>query len=161
MKRMTKDRMQERNIIGGAMATVISPFVEFYRPLLPFIILAIILIAADTRFGVEASIKRGETFRPSRMMRRAINKLVDYICWITLAGVVGNAFGTVLGIPVLSALILLVVYGIELTSCFNNYFEFKGINKKINIWKLFGKKELEGVIEDKPKDEDKGNRQHE
>ena len=83
------------------------------------------------------------------MMRRAINKLVDYICWITLAGVVGNAFGTILGIPILSALILLVVYGIELTSCFNNYFEFKGINKQINIWKLFGKKELDGVFEDK------------
>ena len=145
--------MQERNIISGAMATVISPFVEFYQALAPFLILALVLIVADTRFGVEASIKRGETFRPSRMMRRAINKLVDYICWITLAGVVGNAFGSVLGIPVLSALILLVVYGIELTSCFNNYFEFKGINKQINIWKLFGKKELEGVIEDK-KDKD-------
>lgn len=149
---MIKDRMQERNIISGAMATVISPFVEFYQALLPFLILAVVLIVADTRFGVEASIKRGEAFRPSRMMRRAINKLVDYICWITLAGVVGNAFGTVLGIPILSALILLVIYGIELTSCFNNYFEFKGINKQINIWKLFGKKELEGVIEDKQKE---------
>ena len=135
------------------MGTMISPFVEFYRPLLPFLLLAIVLIGADTRFGVEASLKRGETFRPSRMMRRAINKLVDYICWITLAGVVGNAFGSVLGIPILSALILLVIYGIELTSCFNNYFEFKGINKQINIWKLFGKKELEGVIEDKNKEE--------
>lgn len=144
------------------MATVISPFVEFYQALLPFLILAVVLIVADTRFGVEASIKRGETFRPSRMMRRAINKLVDYICWITLAGVVGNAFGTVLGIPILSALILLVVYGIELTSCFNNYFEFKGINKQINIWKLFGKKELEGVFEDKPKDDEhQSNSKHE
>ena len=146
---MIKERMQERNIISGAMAALISPFVEFYQALLPFLILAVVLIVADTRFGVEASIKRGETFRPSRMMRRAINKLVDYICWITLAGVVGNAFGTILGIPILSALILLVVYGIELTSCFNNYFEFKGINKQINIWKLFGKKELDGVFEDK------------
>lgn len=158
---MIKGRMQERNIISGAMATVISPFVEFYQALLPFLILAVVLIVADTRFGVEASIKRGEAFRPSRMMRRAINKLVDYICWITLAGVVGNAFGTILGIPILSALILLVVYGIELTSCFNNYFEFKGINKKINIWKLFGKKELEGVFEDKEQDDEhQSNSQH-
>ena len=141
--------MQERNIISGAMATFISPFVAFYQALSPFLILALVLIIADTRFGVEASLKRGETFRPSRMMRRAINKLVDYICWITLAGVVGNAFGTILGIPILSALILLVIYGIELTSCFNNYFEFKGINKRINIWKLFGKKEIAEVLEDK------------
>ncbi|MBR2030639.1 MAG: phage holin family protein [Alistipes sp.] len=152
--------MQERNIISGAMATVISPFVEFYQALLPFLILALVLIVADTRFGVEASVKRGETFRPSRMMRRMINKFVDYICWITLAGVVGNAFGTVLGIPILSALILLIVYGIELTSCFNNYFEFKGVNKKINIWKLFGKQELENIIEDK-KDEDQSDSESE
>lgn len=144
------------------MATVISPFVEFYQALLPFLILAVVLIVADTRFGVEASVKRGETFRPSRMMRRAINKFVDYICWITLAGVVGNAFGTVLGIPILSALILLVIYGIELTSCFNNYFEFKGVNKRINIWKLFGKKELEEVFEDKQQDDEhQSNSQHE
>ena len=145
--------MQERNIISGAMATVISPFVEFYQALMPFLILALVLIVADTRFGVEASMKRGETFRPSRMMRRAINKLVDYICWITLAGVVGNAFGTILGIPVLSALILLVIYGIELTSCFNNYFEFKGINKRINLWKLLGRKDVEAALEDKPNKE--------
>ena len=159
---MIKERMQERNIISGAMATVISPFVEFYQALLPFLILAVVLIVADTRFGVEASVKRGETFRPSRMMRRAINKFVDYICWITLAGVVGNAFGTVLGIPILSALILLVIYGIELTSCFNNYFEFKGVNKRINIWKLFGKKELEEVFEDKQQDDEhQSNSQHE
>lgn len=157
---MIKERMQERNIISGAMATVISPFVEFYQALLPFLILALVLIVADTRFGVEASVKRGETFRPSRMMRRMINKFVDYICWITLAGVVGNAFGTVLGIPILSALILLIVYGIELTSCFNNYFEFKGVNKKINIWKLFGKQELENIIEDK-KDEDQSDSESE
>ena len=134
------------------MATVISPFVEFYQALLPYLILAVVLIIADTRFGVEASIKRGEQFRPSRMIRRAINKLVDYICWITLAGVVGNAFGTVFGIPILSAIILFVIYAIELTSCFNNYFEFKGINKKINVWKLFGKKELSEVLEDKNKE---------
>lgn len=152
---MTK-RMQERNVISGAMATMISPFVEFYKPLLPYLVLAFVLILADTRFGVEASIKRGEQFRASRMVRRALNKLVDYICWITLAGVIGNSFGSILGIPILSALILLVIYGIELTSCFNNYFEFKGVNKKINIWKLFSRKELEGVLEDKS-NEDKGN----
>ena len=144
--------MQERNILNGAMATAIAPFIDFYQSLLPFLLLAIVLIIADTRFGVEASMKRGEPFRTSRMIRRAINKLVDYICWITLAGVVGSAFGSVFGIPILSALILAVIYGIELTSCFNNYFEFKGINKRINIWKLFGRKELEGVVEDKPKD---------
>ena len=95
----------------------------------PFLLLALVLIVADTRFGVAAARKRGERIRPSRKWRRAVNKLVDYICWVTLAGIMGRTFGEVLGIPLLSALTLLLVYGIELSSCFNNYFEYRGIKK--------------------------------
>lgn len=141
--------MQERNIVGGTTAAVISPLVCFYEGLIPFIILAIILIIADTKFGTEAAQKRGEKVRVSRLWRRAINKLVDYICWITLAGMFGQTFGDFLGIPALSMIIILVIYAIELTSCFNNYFEFKGIKKKINLFNLFGKdKIINSVLED-------------
>lgn len=141
--------MQERNIVGGTTAAVISPLVSFYEGLIPFIILAIILIIADTKFGTEAAQKRGEKVRVSRLWRRAINKLVDYICWITLAGMFGQTFGDFLGIPALSMIIILVIYAIELTSCFNNYFEFKGIKKKINLFNLFGKdKIINSVLED-------------
>lgn len=81
--------------------------------------------------------------------------MVDYICWVTLAGLFGQTFGTILGMPVLSVLLLLVVYGIEISSCFNNYFEAKGINKKVNIFKLFSRPEFEKCIEDIP-DKKKG-----
>ena len=37
--------MQERNVLAGATATVISPLVDFYGKLLPFLLLAILLIA--------------------------------------------------------------------------------------------------------------------
>lgn len=147
--------MQDRNVIAGATAAVISPLVHFYAKLLPFIILAIVLIAIDSRFGISASRKRGETIRTSRAIRRAINKLVDYICWVTLAGMIGQTFGTAFHIPLLSVIVLCIVYSIELTSIFNNYFEYKGINKRFNALKLFSKltgKDIEGVIEDK-KDE--------
>lgn len=147
--------MQERNVVGGATAAVVSPLVEFYHQLIPFIVLAIVLIIADTKFGCEAAVKRGETIRISRMWRRAINKLVDYICWVTLAGMFGQAFGEFLGIPTLAIAIILVVYAIELTSCFNNYFEFRGIKKKINLFNLFGKDKILNVLEDK--DDDKNN----
>ena len=43
--------MQERNIIGGTTAAAISPFVAFFQALWPFLLLAIILIIADTRFS--------------------------------------------------------------------------------------------------------------
>lgn len=140
--------MQERNIINSTTAAMVAPLLDFYNRLIPFILLAIVLIIVDSRFGVAAARKRGETIRPSRKWRRATNKLVDYICWVTLAGMFGQTFGDVLGIPLLSVLILLLVYGIEITSCFNNYFEYKGINKKVNIFKLFNRPEIEQCIED-------------
>lgn len=129
--------MQERNIIGSATSVALTPFVDFYQALAPYIILAIVLIIADSRFGVEAAMKRGETIRQSRKWRRAINKLVDYICWISLAGVFSNAYSSILGIPALSGVVLLVVYAIEITSCFNNYFEFKGIKMRLSLATLF------------------------
>ena len=131
--------MQDRNVIAGATAAVISPLVDFYSKLLPFLILAIALIIIDSRFGIQASRKRGEAIRASRAVRRAINKLVDYICWVTLAGMIGQTFGTAFHIPLLSIIVLCFVYSIELTSIFNNYFFYKGIKKKFNGWKFFSK----------------------
>ena len=102
--------MQERNIISATTSMALMPFIDFYQKLTPFIILAIVLIIADSRFGVEAAQKRGETIRQSRKWRRAINKLVDYICWISLAGVFSNAYSDVLGIPMLSGIVLIFAY---------------------------------------------------
>lgn len=142
--------IQERNIINGTTAAIVAPLLEFYNRLIPFLLLAIVLIIVDSRFGVAAARKRNEPIRTSRKWRRAINKLVDYICWVTLAGMFGKTFGEILGIPILSAGILLIVYGIEISSCFNNYFEAKGIKKKVNIFKLFNRPEVEQCIEDVP-----------
>lgn len=57
--------MQDRNIIGAATSMALIPFIEFYQALTPYIILAIVLIIADSRFGVEAAQKRGEVIRLS------------------------------------------------------------------------------------------------
>lgn len=140
--------MQGRNIINGATTAMVAPLLDFYNNLIPFILLAIVLIIVDSRFGIAAARKRGETIRTSRKWRRAINKLVDYVCWVTLVGLFGQTFGTILGIPVLSGLLLLIVYGIEISSCFNNYFEYKNIKKKVNIFKLFNRSDVENCIED-------------
>lgn len=148
--------MQDRNVIGASTAAVISPMIDFYVNLAPFLMLALVLIIADSRFGVLAAKKRGENIRTSRKWRRAINKFVDYICWVTLAGMIGRTFGATFHIPIMSAIVLVVVYGIELSSVINNYFEYKGINKTFNIWKLFSKAAksdiVDKVIEDNDKD---------
>lgn len=143
--------MHERNIIGGMTAAVLSPFVESWQRIIWFLILAIILILGDLRFGIAAAKKRGEHIRPSRAVRRSLNKLVDYICWLSIATVVGVNFGSVFGLPTLSVIIMAVVCIIELSSIIDNYLEYKGIKKKINVIKLlaklFRKPDLEEVLE--------------
>ena len=144
-------------MLAGATATVISPLVDFYGKLIPFLLLAILLIAIDGRFGIQASKKRGETIRTSRAIRRAINKFVDYICWITLAGMLGQTFGVVFHIPLLSMIVLLVVYTIELSSIFNNYFFYKGLKFNFNGLKFISKMtkvNVEEIIEKDNNNED-------
>ena len=143
--------MQERNIIGGVTASVLSPFIEGWQQMLWFLILAIILILGDLRFGIAAAKKRGERIRPSRAVRRSINKLVDYICWLSIATVVGINFGTVFDVPLLSVIIMAIVCIIELSSIIDNYLEYKGIKQKVNLIKLianiFRRPEIEDVLE--------------
>ena len=143
--------MHERNIIGGFTAAVLTPFVEGWQRIIWFLILAIILILGDLRFGIAAARKRGEHIRPSRAVRRSLNKLVDYICWLSIATVVGINFGSVFGLPLLSVVIMAVVCIIELSSIVDNYLEYKGIKKKVNVIKLlaklFRKPEIEEVLE--------------
>lgn len=154
--------MQERNVIGSVTTVALTPFIDFYQSLVPYIILAIVLIIADSRFGIEAAQKRGEVIRQSRKWRRAINKLVDYICWISLAGVFSNAYSDILSIPTLSGIVLLIVYAIEITSCFNNYFEFKGIKMRISFNAIFNEwfkkiSKSEADIVEQPKTDKDGN----
>ena len=140
--------MQDRNVIAGSAAAVISPLVTFYQNLIPYLILAIVLIVVDSRFGIKASKKRGDTIRTSRAIRRAINKLVDYICWVTLAGMIGQTFGDSFHIPLMSVVVLCIIYGIELSSIFNNYFEYKGVKLKFNGLKFFSKLTGQSIIEE-------------
>lgn len=151
--------MHERNIIGGFTAAVLSPFIEGWQQMLWFLILAIILILGDLRFGIAAAKKRGEKIRPSRAVRRSINKLVDYICWLSIATVVGINFGTVFDIPLLSVIIMTVVCIIEMSSIIDNYLEYKGIKKKVNLIKLiahiFRRPEVEDVLESTEQNEEK------
>lgn len=143
--------MTERNVIGGFTAAVLTPFLEAWQQMLWFFMLAIILILGDLRFGIAAAQKRGEKIRPSRAVRRSLNKLVDYICWLSIATLVGINFGTVFGVPLLSVIIMAVVCVIEMSSIIDNYLEYKGIKKKVNIIKLiaklFRRPEIEEVLE--------------
>lgn len=129
---------------------------DFYGHLAPWLLLGMVLVLVDLRFGLLAAKARKEQIRPSRAWRRTLNKMVDYLCWVTLAEVCSRTFGVSIGVPVVSMAMLFIIYGIELNSCVNNYLEYKGIKKKWNFFRLVGKEDLlqdpEPDSEDKPKE---------
>ena len=144
--------MNERNVLAGTTATVLSPFVDGWQNVFVWIIVAFALILGDLRFGICAARKRGEKIRGSRAVRRTINKMVDYICWVSIAWVLGGSFGRLFGVPLLAAIIMLVVCTIELSSIFDNYCEYKGLKKRFNVFKflarLFKRPEIEECFEE-------------
>lgn len=146
--------MDERNVINGMAAVALSEFSGFLHPLRFFLLAGAVLILADLRFGIEAAKARKEKIRKSRAGRRTINKMVDYLCWILLAGALDKAFGIPFDIPLLPALVLLVVYGFEINSCYSNYFEAHGKKVKVNIFKLFEKKTDIIEVEEKENEKD-------
>lgn len=132
--------MEERNVVGGFMAAIMSGFFEFMGPLKWFFLLGFILIFVDLRFGMMAAKARKEEIRTSRAIRRTLNKVIDYLCWILVAGAMGKAFGMPFDVPILPAIVLLVIYGCEINSCYSNYFEAHGKKVKVNIFKWFARK---------------------
>lgn len=140
--------MEQTNYAATILSIVGVTLLEFYEPLLPWLLFAFMLILSDLRFGILASKKRGEEIRHSRMLRRTFNKAMDYVCWVTLAGLCSRSIGVVFGIPVVSMGLLIIIYGIEISSCVNNYFVYKGIKKKFNFWKLLNRPKVENAIEE-------------
>lgn len=132
--------MEERNVVGGFMAAVMSGFFEFMGPLKWFFLLGFILIFVDLRFGMMAAKARKEEIRTSRAIRRTLNKVIDYLCWILVAGAMGKAFGMPFDVPILPAIVLLVIYGCEINSCYSNYFEAHGKKVNVNIFRWFARK---------------------
>ena len=132
--------MTERNVANGMTAVFLTELIEFLYPLRWFGVLAFIVIMADLRFGTLAAKKRGEKVRFSRAIRRTANKMVDYICWLLLAASFGIVFGEPFGIVTLREIILFVIFGAELNSCFGNFFEYRGLNFKVDVFKFIGKK---------------------
>ena len=131
---------QERNVVNGAMSVALADFLGYLEPIKWLVVCGIILVICDLRFGVMASKTRGEKIRKSRAVRRTINKLVDYTCWILLSVGIEYAFGLSLNIPLVPVFIMLVIYGVELNSIFENYFEYRGIKVKVNVFNWFKKK---------------------
>lgn len=140
---------ETNNLFQAAVASAGTLITSFYSHLAPWLVLGLVLVLVDLRYGVLAARVRGEEIRLSRAWRRTINKMIDYLCWVTVAELMSRTFAVSLGAPVVSMTMLFIIYGIEISSCANNYFEYKGVRKRFNFWKFINRKDIEDVLEEK------------
>lgn len=143
------DMEHDSNILSTLMALLGATIANFYSHLAPWLLLGAVVIIVDLRFGIKAAKARGETVRTSRAIRRTLNKSIDYLGVVTLAEMLSRTYGVSLGAPVVSIGVLFLVYGIEISSILNNYFEYKGLPWRFNLLRFLRKKsEVADAIEE-------------
>ena len=131
---------------GGTSAMLITFFNQSLHLLVPFFITTIILVFVDLLFGVEAAKLRyanhekdAERVRASTALRRTINKIVSYSCWVVLGATLSVAFQQ----DWIHFAMMAIIIVNELISIIDNYFYCHG-KKVTGLWKfvltLVGKK---------------------
>ncbi len=131
--------MEDSNIIKGTSASILgAEMLGLFWDLRWLIMLAIILVIVDFRFGIKAAQARGEKIRKSKAGRRTANKLIDYICYLVLGGIIGRAIGEPLGIShvIIAAVCMALACLFEVDSIIQNICESKGLKCHFSVWKM-------------------------
>lgn len=137
----------------GLMAGEIEQLIFDLRWL---IALSFALIIADFWLGISESKQRGKEIRKSKAFRRTFNKLVDYICYLMVAGLLGKAIGEPLGVSAITtaAVTMLLACAWELDSIYGHICVLNGAEKDFSVRKfiigLFKRKskEIEDAVDE-------------
>lgn len=124
---------------GGMTAFLLAFLNDVITIMLPFLIVAVILIIVDLRFGVPAAKKRDDRVTFSKGFRKTVNKIADYLCWVVLAATLAVALNE----PKINWIVMSLVIINEILSIVENYLFVHG--KKISgihefFLKIVGKK---------------------
>lgn len=119
----------------GLMATEIEALIYDLRWL---IALSFALIVADFWLGLSESKLVGKPIRRSKAFRRTLNKAVDYMCYLMVAGLLGKAIGEPMGMNALrvAAVVMLLTCAWELDSIYGHICVLNGAQKDFSIRKI-------------------------
>lgn len=118
----TQDNTASVVVQGGVSSAALIFLKMSLANMIPFLIVAAVLIVADLYFGIRAAKKRGEAVRASTAVRKTFGKMFEYICWVTLAASLSLAFE----MQAIEWVVLGIVMGNELISVAGNYFYIHG-----------------------------------
>lgn len=132
----------ERNIVSaGARATGIavmgSEVIALVYELRWMVALSLCLIFADFWLGLSESRMTGREIRKSKAFRRTANKVVDYICYIMVAGLLGRAIGEPMGFETIkvAAVVMMLACAWELDSIYGHICVLNGAEPDFSIHK--------------------------
>ncbi len=102
------------------------------------VLLSIALIIADFWYGMSEARMKKEEVRWSKAWRRTANKVVDYICLVMVAGILGVAIGDPLGVGhvQVAAVVMLLCCIFELNSIYGHICVLHGMKQRLDLWKL-------------------------
>lgn len=118
-------------VVGtGISTTLLLFFQQSFTRMLPYLVIAAVVILIDLIFGIKASKKSGERIRISRAIRRTVGKAVEYFCWVVLA----SSLAVATGYEIIETALMLIVIGVELISIGQNWYYWKfGRKAKVNV----------------------------
>ena len=122
---MTRDVTRASTGVGLSFIAEIQQLIYDMRW---FLLLCVVLIIADLKFGIDNSRAHGEKIRTSRALRRTVNKLIDYLCWLMISAVFAEAFAVPFGIEMMpvAACVMLIACFNEIDSIVQNYHAARG-----------------------------------
>jgi hypothetical protein len=114
------------------MATEIEALIYDLRWL---IALSFALIIADFWLGISESKMVGKDIRRSKAWRRTLNKVVDYMCYLMVAGLLGKAIGEPMGMNALrvASVVMLLTCAWELDSIYGHICVLNGAEKDFSV----------------------------
>lgn len=137
MNLLTEQSTTTETVVQGSTTAILTSI--FYQALadsIIWLVVAAVAIVCDLFFGCEAAKHRGERVRLSRAVRRTVNKMCEYLCWVMLGITISIGFAA----DWLKYVIFGIIYGNELSSCLSNYFEAKGKRITFNVFALLGRR---------------------
>lgn len=131
-------------VVGtGLSATLLLFFRQSFVRMLPYLVIAAVVILIDLVFGIRAARRKGDRIRISRAIRRTIGKTVEYFCWVVLA----SSLAVATGYTIIETGLMLVVIGVELISIAQNWYFWKH-GHKVGV-KVDTAKVIEAVVKAK------------
>jgi len=132
----------DRSIVNNAartmsVAVMSSEVVSLVYDMRWWVLLSLVLIAVDFWFGISESRMQGREVRKSKACRRTANKVVDYMCYLMVAGLLGKAMEPVGIDPIkLATIVMLLTSAWELDSIYGHICVLNGAEKDFSIRKF-------------------------